>query len=44
MKYDIIVIVAGPEEYIAEIRASQLDQKVAVIEKYSRLGETFINV
>ncbi|WP_296633637.1 dihydrolipoyl dehydrogenase [Polaribacter sp.] len=44
MKYDIIVIGSGPGGYISAIRASQLGKKVAIIEKYSTLGGTCLNV
>jgi len=44
MKYDIIVIGSGPGGYISAIRASQLGEKVAIIEKYSTLGGTCLNV
>ncbi len=44
MKYDIIVIGSGPGGYIGAIRASQLGKKVAIIEKYSSLGGTCLNV
>jgi len=44
MKYDIIVIGSGPGGYIAAVRASQLGSKVAIIEKYSTLGGTCLNV
>lgn len=44
MSYDIIVIGSGPGGYIAAVRASQLGQKVAIIEKYSTLGGTCLNV
>jgi len=44
MKYDIIVIGYGPGGYIAAVRASQLGKKVAIIEKYSTLGGTCLNV
>jgi dihydrolipoamide dehydrogenase len=44
MKYDIIVIGSGPGGYIAAVRASQLGKKVALIEKYSTLGGTCLNV
>lgn len=44
MKYDLIVIGSGPGGYIAAIRASQLGLKVAIIEKYSTLGGTCLNV
>ena len=44
MKYDLIVIGSGPGGYIAAIRAAQLGSKVAIIEKYSTLGGTCLNV
>jgi dihydrolipoamide dehydrogenase len=33
MKYDLIVIGSGPGGYVAAIRASQLNMKVAVVER-----------
>ncbi|TYP97889.1 dihydrolipoamide dehydrogenase [Tenacibaculum adriaticum] len=44
MKYDIVVIGSGPGGYIGAIRAAQLGKKVAIIEKYSTLGGTCLNV
>lgn len=44
MNYDVIVIGSGPGGYIAAIRASQLGLKAAIIEKYSTLGGTCLNV
>ena len=44
MNYDLIVIGSGPGGYIAAIRASQLGKKVAIIEKYTTLGGTCLNV
>lgn len=44
MKYDLIVIGSGPGGYIAAIRASQLGSKIAIIEKYTTLGGTCLNV
>ncbi len=44
MSYDIIVIGSGPGGYISAVRASQLGQKVAIIEKYTTLGGTCLNV
>lgn len=43
-KYDVVVIGSGPGGYIAAIRCSQLGLKTAVIEKYSTLGGTCLNV
>lgn len=43
-KYDIVIIGSGPGGYIAAIRASQLGFKTAIIEKYSKLGGTCLNV
>lgn len=42
MKYDLIVIGSGPGGYVAAIRASQLDMKVAIVEKES-LGGVCLN-
>lgn len=44
MKYDVTVIGSGPGGYVAAIRASQLGFKTAIIEKYSTLGGTCLNV
>jgi dihydrolipoamide dehydrogenase len=44
MQYDVIVIGSGPGGYIAAIRCSQLGFKTAIIEKYSALGGTCLNV
>ncbi len=44
MKYDLTIIGSGPGGYIAAIRAAQLGFKVAIIEKYSTLGGTCLNV
>ncbi|MCG8182746.1 dihydrolipoyl dehydrogenase [Tenacibaculum piscium] len=44
MKYDLIIIGSGPGGYIAAIRAAQLGSNVAIIEKYSTLGGTCLNV
>ncbi len=43
-RYDLIVIGAGPGGYVAAIRAAQLGQKVACIEKSPTLGGTCLNV
>ncbi|WP_144605421.1 dihydrolipoyl dehydrogenase [Algoriphagus algorifonticola] len=42
--YEIIVIGSGPGGYVAAIRAAQLGMKTAIIEKYSTLGGTCLNV
>ncbi len=42
MSYDIIVVGSGPGGYVAAIRASQLGQKVAIVEKES-LGGICLN-
>ena len=42
MKYNVIVIGSGPGGYVAAIRASQLGQKVAIVEKES-LGGICLN-
>ncbi|WP_291726216.1 dihydrolipoyl dehydrogenase [Bernardetia sp.] len=44
MKYDVTVIGSGPGGYVAAIRAAQLGLKTAIIEKYSTLGGTCLNV
>lgn len=42
--YDLIVIGSGPGGYVAAIRGAQLGMKTAIIEKYSTLGGTCLNV
>lgn len=42
--YDVIVIGSGPGGYVAAIRCSQLGMKTAIIEKYTTLGGTCLNV
>ncbi len=44
MNYDVVVIGSGPGGYVAAIRAAQLGKKTAIIEKYSTLGGTCLNV
>lgn len=44
MQYDVIVIGSGPGGYVAAIRCAQLGMKTAIIEKYSTLGGTCLNV
>jgi dihydrolipoamide dehydrogenase len=43
-KYDVAVIGSGPGGYVAAIRCAQLGMKTALIEKYSTLGGTCLNV
>jgi dihydrolipoamide dehydrogenase len=42
--YDITIIGSGPGGYVAAIRCAQLGLKTAIIEKYSTLGGTCLNV
>ncbi|MEM5566906.1 dihydrolipoyl dehydrogenase [Psychroserpens sp. AS72] len=42
--YDVAVIGSGPGGYVAAIRCSQLGMTTAIIEKYSTLGGTCLNV
>lgn len=44
MKYDVVVIGSGPGGYVAAIRCAQLGMKTAIVEKYSTLGGTCLNV
>ena len=44
MKYDVTVIGSGIGGYVAAIRSAQLGLKTAIIEKYSTLGGTCLNV
>jgi dihydrolipoamide dehydrogenase len=41
--YDVAVIGSGPGGYVSAIKGSQLGLRVALIEKYSRLGGTCLN-
>ena len=43
-QYQVIVIGSGPGGYVAAIRCAQLGMKTAIIEKYSTLGGTCLNV
>ncbi len=43
-KFDVTIIGAGPGGYVAAIRCAQLGMKTALIEKYSTLGGTCLNV
>ena len=42
--YDVAVIGSGPGGYVAAIRCAQLGMKTVLIEKYSTLGGTCLNV
>lgn len=44
MKYDVIIIGSGPGGYVCAIRCAQLGMKTAIVEKYSTLGGTCLNV
>ncbi|MCS7036983.1 MAG: dihydrolipoyl dehydrogenase [Saprospiraceae bacterium] len=44
MQYDVIVIGSGPGGYVAAIRCAQLGMRTAIIERYSTLGGTCLNV
>lgn len=43
-KFDVVVIGSGPGGYVAAIRCTQLGMKTALVEKYSTLGGTCLNV
>lgn len=43
-KFDVTVIGSGPGGYVAAIRCAQLGMKTALIERYSTLGGTCLNV
>ncbi|MDO5637110.1 MAG: dihydrolipoyl dehydrogenase [Myroides sp.] len=42
--FDVVVIGSGPGGYVAAIRCAQLGMNTAIIEKYSTLGGTCLNV
>ena len=42
--YDVTVIGSGPGGYVAAIRCAQLGLKTALVERYSTLGGTCLNV
>jgi len=42
--FDVIVIGSGPGGYVAAIRCAQLGHKTAIVERYSTLGGTCLNV
>ncbi|MDO6471832.1 dihydrolipoyl dehydrogenase [Maribacter sp. 1_MG-2023] len=43
-QYDVAIIGSGPGGYVAAIRCAQLGMRTAIIEKYSTLGGTCLNV
>ena len=43
-QYDVAIIGSGPGGYVAAIRCAQLGMKTAIIEKYTTLGGTCLNV
>jgi dihydrolipoamide dehydrogenase len=43
-KFDVTVIGSGPGGYVAAIRCAQLGMKTAIVERYSTLGGTCLNV
>ncbi len=44
MKYDVVIIGSGPGGYVAAIRCAQLGMNTAIVERYSTLGGTCLNV
>jgi dihydrolipoamide dehydrogenase len=42
--FDVVIIGSGPGGYVAAIRCAQLGMKTAIIEKFSTLGGTCLNV
>ena len=43
-QFDVAIIGSGPGGYVAAIRCAQLGMKTAIVEKYSTLGGTCLNV
>ena len=43
-KYDLVVIGSGPGGYVCAIKAAQLGLKTAIVEKWSTLGGTCLNI
>ena len=43
-KFDVTIIGSGPGGYVAAIRCAQLGMKTALIERYTTLGGTCLNV
>lgn len=44
MQYDVVIVGSGPGGYVSAIRCAQLGLKTALVEKYSTLGGTCLNV
>ena len=44
IKFDITIFGSGPGGYVSAIRCAQLGMKTAIIERYSKLGGTCLNV
>jgi dihydrolipoamide dehydrogenase len=44
MEFDVVIIGSGPGGYVAAIRCAQLGMNTAIVEKYSTLGGTCLNV
>lgn len=42
--YDVVIIGSGPGGYVCAIRCAQLGLKTALVERYSTLGGTCLNV
>lgn len=42
--YDVVIVGSGPGGYVAAIRCSQLGMKTAIVERYTVLGGTCLNV
>ena len=42
--FDVVVIGSGPGGYVCAIRMAQLGFKTAIVEKYSTLGGTCLNI
>ena len=43
-EFDVVVIGSGPGGYVCAIRCAQLGMKTAIVERYSTLGGTCLNV
>ncbi|EQC46230.1 dihydrolipoyl dehydrogenase [Bacteriovorax sp. Seq25_V] len=43
-EYDVVIIGSGPGGYVCAVRCAQLGMKTAIVEKYSTLGGTCLNV